>query len=342
MLHGVNQPNFESMNEQLRLQMLSGIITEGEYKAKLQENQEASLEDLKALASSFSNFEDMGDSFSFQYDTNDSKTGEKISTRTVTISPSSEDKVKIKIFTKSVNPDEYEKAGAFTTDTYEQPITGLGGAKMWLNSLNKRSESKSELDEKDSLNESMIGGIVGVGAIAQIPPRAKADYEMAFEHFLGERYLQNFDNPNQDLKEADNMESLQNSLRKEIERILYGYVDDINNAQGIDVDDLEKVAGDIVDYIMTGLNDIAGSLKESLYENNGMNVVANILEMIKNGSGDEEIIAYMMDNNFESEEQAREQLLLLKGALDKMKQAINPAPSRIQSQLAAMRDKYRR
>jgi hypothetical protein len=34
----------------------------------------------------------------------------------------------------------------------------------------------------------MIGGIVGIGAINQIPPRAKADYETAFEHFLGEKY----------------------------------------------------------------------------------------------------------------------------------------------------------
>jgi hypothetical protein len=45
-----------------------------------------------------------------------------------------------------------------------------------------------EEEEKASLNESMIGGIVGVGAINQIPSRAKTDYEMAFEHFLGEKY----------------------------------------------------------------------------------------------------------------------------------------------------------
>jgi hypothetical protein len=82
--------------------------------------------------------------------------------------------------------------------------------------------------------------------------------------------------------------------------------------------------------------------EEKVMENNGMNVVANILEMIKNGMGDEEIIAYMMENNFKSEEQAREQLLLLKGALDQMKQAVNPAPTRFQSQLTAMRDKYSR
>jgi len=42
--------------------------------------------------------------------------------------------------------------------------------------------------EKASLKESMIGGIVGIGAINQIPPRAKADYETAFEHFLGGKY----------------------------------------------------------------------------------------------------------------------------------------------------------
>jgi hypothetical protein len=56
-----------------------------------------------------------------------------------------------------------------------------------------------EIEEADkaSLNESMIGGIVGIGAINQIPPRAKTDYEMAFEHFLGERQSR-IENPNQD------------------------------------------------------------------------------------------------------------------------------------------------
>ena len=58
--------------------------------------------------------------------------------------------------------------------------------------------------EKDSLNESMIGGIVGIGAINQIPPRAKADYETAFEHFLGGKYgLNEVENMEEDLNEAD-------------------------------------------------------------------------------------------------------------------------------------------
>ena len=40
--------------------------------------------------------------------------------------------------------------------------------------------------ETESLNEHQIGGIVGVGAINQIIPREKSDYEMAFEHFMNE------------------------------------------------------------------------------------------------------------------------------------------------------------
>jgi hypothetical protein len=51
--------------------------------------------------------------------------------------------------------------------------------------INKQIEEA----DKESLNESMIGGIVGIGAINQIPATPKTDYEMAFEHFLGSKYL---------------------------------------------------------------------------------------------------------------------------------------------------------
>ena len=52
------------------------------------------------------------------------------------------------------------------------------------------SEYKEKLEEnKKSLNEHYVaGGIVGIQAINTIPPREKTDYEMAFEHFLSERY----------------------------------------------------------------------------------------------------------------------------------------------------------
>lgn len=54
-------------------------------------------------------------------------------------------------------------------------------------------EYKAKLQEnKESLNEHYVaGGIVGVGAITQIPPRKKTDYETAFEHFLGSKYSLN-------------------------------------------------------------------------------------------------------------------------------------------------------
>jgi hypothetical protein len=65
---------------------------------------------------------------------------------------------------------------------------------QFLSGVITESEYKAKLEElnsteeKDSLNEGMIGGIVGIGAINQIPPREKTDYEMAFEHFLGSKY----------------------------------------------------------------------------------------------------------------------------------------------------------
>ena len=40
-------------------------------------------------------------------------------------------------------------------------------------------------EEKESLNEHQIGGVVGIGAI-HTPKREKSDYEMAFEHFMNE------------------------------------------------------------------------------------------------------------------------------------------------------------
>ncbi len=66
---------------------------------------------------------------------------------------------------------------------------------QFLSGVITESEYKTKLEElntsieKDSLNEHYIaGGIVGIGAINQIPPRAKADYEDAFEHFLSQKY----------------------------------------------------------------------------------------------------------------------------------------------------------
>jgi hypothetical protein len=72
-----------------------------------------------------------------------------------------------------------------------------------LSGVITEGEYKTKLEEKESLNEHYVaGGIVGIGAITQIPSREKTDYEMAFEHFLGERYLTKFENREQDLEEG--------------------------------------------------------------------------------------------------------------------------------------------
>ena len=131
----------------LRMQFLSGVITEGQYKIKL----------LNEL----------------QYFHNGAEMNQIIN------------------YDDSDITDDLEFLGQGSMDgqdftpgsTYD-----IGGQEYKIES--QGDEFKLVLAEalNESLNESMIGGIVGIGAINQIPPRAKADYETAFEHFLGEKY----------------------------------------------------------------------------------------------------------------------------------------------------------
>jgi len=66
-----------------------------------------------------------------------------------------------------------------------QMLAGVITESEYAAVINKEIED----EDKASLNESMIGGIVGIGAINQIPATPKTDYEMAFEHFLGSKYI---------------------------------------------------------------------------------------------------------------------------------------------------------
>jgi hypothetical protein len=198
--------------ETLRMQMLSGVITESEYKAKLEEDKGTSFEDLKTLASSFDTFKDMGDSFSFQYDNNSSQTGENISTVTITISPSTDlDKVTMKTSKKSKNPDEYEKLGWFDTHTEDQPIVGV---KMWLNSLKRRKFS--------SLNENFVG----MGMVGNIFDREKTDYELAFEHFTKGTSLNEVE---EELEEANPLEGGPGYMTKNHAGVLARLISDLES-----------------------------------------------------------------------------------------------------------------
>jgi len=83
-----------------------------------------------------------------------------------------------------------------------QMLAGIITESEYVAIINKETEEA----DKASLNESMIGGIVGIGAINQIPATPKTDYEMAFEHFLGERYQVKPNRERDDIKDINEAE----------------------------------------------------------------------------------------------------------------------------------------
>jgi hypothetical protein len=211
-------------NENLRMQMLSGIITEGEYKAKLQETQSSSgnlnrVNKNKALK--------VGDVTTFSSGKNKGK------------------KVKV--------------------------VKVLDNGKFEVELLEK---------EKASVNESMIGGIVGIGAINQIPPRAKADYEMAFEHFLGERYETKFENRKQDpytMEEDDSSNDMDQQIAnlKEGEeeiRLSNEILDFLEEREMIDPSNAQKIHKELTAFLKNKVKSEKLSMKESeeVTENNIM------------------------------------------------------------------------
>jgi len=120
--------------ETLRMQMLAGVITESEYKEKLEENTAPI----------------------FDVETMDGKT----------VVGTHQDEVGFK-----ANPK---------------------GIEMGFKDDPKSIPNKTKIVKDKSLNEHYVaGGIIGIGAINQIPSRAKADYEDAFEYFLSQKYSLN-------------------------------------------------------------------------------------------------------------------------------------------------------
>ena len=160
-------------NETLRMQFLSGVITEGQYKIKLHENV-AVAEVRRAMEAAIAKIKNPTD----------------IERRI--------NNVKFVVYNSldpNTNggerpPSDFQFDDAWWDSTHSQAtdsvIASIYGE---LDAAVKgKSFGEDPMNENKSLNESMIGGIVGIGAINQIPPRAKADYETAFEHFLGEKY----------------------------------------------------------------------------------------------------------------------------------------------------------
>ena len=231
-------------NETLRMQMLAGIITEGQYKIKLQESLWDRIKDtpkawiakikggapaIMASALSDGGFKvgvpvygyDGGDLLKMTIKSVDYNTGttdiiyeksldggknwvtdEKESLKTKL--DADEDFSRLLTKTPEERKVWYDKTvenikDSFTKKDFSYKIEDL---KPYTPREKPEWTSNKSIDEptipfedyiaenkkKKSLKESMIGGIVGIGAINQIPSRAKADYETAFEHFLGEKY----------------------------------------------------------------------------------------------------------------------------------------------------------
>ena len=108
-----------------------------------------------------------------------------------------------------------------------QMLAGVITESEYTAVINKEIED----EDKASLNESMIGGIVGIGSINQIPATPKTDYEMAFEHFLGERYEVKLNRERDDITDIkeDETSDMEAEVEDEIsmnEEVSEGYSDE--------------------------------------------------------------------------------------------------------------------
>jgi hypothetical protein len=132
------------------------------------------------------------------------------------------------------------------------------------------------LEGKNSLNEHYVaGGIVGIGAINQIPSRAKADYEDAFEYFLSQKYSINE-------AEETSVDATSDKVEKEIKDEVEALV------AGLDPKEKEQYKAELEKLNITADTDpdaIAGKINKSLFEAEGDNQtkIANALSNIGGG-----------------------------------------------------------
>ena len=152
-----------------------------------------------------------------------------------------------------------------------QMLAGVITEGQYVAAINQEVENT----EKDSLNEHMIGGIVGIGAINQIPSRAKADYEDAFEYFLSQKYS---------INEAEEMsvDATADKVENAVDDKLEATVDALTDEQK------EQLRAELAKAGITANTDpeaIAGKIDESLFEAEGDTKakIANALSNIGGG-----------------------------------------------------------
>lgn len=226
--------------ETLRMQMLSGVITEGEYKAKLKELNSTENKDS-------SRYDDLAENiYSSGFSAND--TG----------------RPKFHQMTADEIEDYLEK-------DKDNPSRLFGRSLTLVKSLLKAKREEEKL--KESLNEHYIaGGIVGVGAINNpFEGRKKESYEDAFEHFLGQKY--NLKEAEEEVEEGKEVEEpslyegeLNENIGSSIEKMIDGAKFEFSEKGN---DEMIELAN----YILTpeGAKNVAMSLKNRLKGEGGEN-----------------------------------------------------------------------
>jgi len=180
------------------MQMLAGVITESEYKAKLEEAEPGNLMLSNAAKQIYQYIK------SNKYDTmlqidgkviganknapftlySDSKNG-KISVRGIGSDQNTVKDTMTKLQNLILGHFNFlEKDGEIQVN-----FDGMKNASLGSFALRIKPDMLKKGQVTEALNEHYVaGGIVGIGAINQIPPREKANYETAFEYFLGQKY----------------------------------------------------------------------------------------------------------------------------------------------------------
>jgi len=278
-------------NETLRMQMLAGVITEGQYKAKLQEFD----------MNQFSMGNPSSPKASFEDKWNDVPNANK------EILKKSTGKEPVKIMASSKG-ENYVITKGSDGKFYTYQYTQAENPGKPMGPFNSENEAK-KLNE--SLNESMIGGIVGIGAINQIPPREKTNYELAFEHFLGERY----ENREQDpytMKEAKDLSFTFNYNTDEddvayIQRLLKQAGVDATAKAGIDSEEMVVKASNAIELrkakkaISSDGFQIHENREQDPYTMEEAEMPA-VDSRIKNDANFQKLVAYLKQNPDEAED----------------------------------------
>jgi len=228
---------------ELRMQMLAGVITESEYKEKLEEADPGNLMLSNAAKQIYQYIKSNKYNVMLQIDGkviganknapftlySDSKSG-KISVRGIGSDQNTVKDTMTKLQNLILGHFNFlEKDGEIQVN-----FDGMKNASLGSFALRIKPDMLKKGEVTEALNEHYVaGGIVGIGAITQIPSRAKTDYEDAFEHFLGQKYEIKEEMEEEGMKKED-IEEEKTPLTPEQQKELEKAYDQLAAVMGID------------------------------------------------------------------------------------------------------------